>query len=440
VRHPFVGVLILVLLVGSACTSGHIGVGDGDADGDTDADGDGDGDADGDGDGDGDGDTDGDSDADGDGDGDGDADGDGDGDGDVDGDADADADSDEPPSPCGDPSVVPAFVHASWNPILTPRPAVSAHGSDNIYAPDVIRVRDDLCLMWYGGQGSDGHDRIFLATSTDCHHWHHWPDDAAPAAVLDNGGANHVNDPSVVAVDGTYYMYYTEAATGEDDRVHVATSPDGVTWARAGMVLDVGPAGSWDSFKVGRPAVLYIGGQFLLWYDGNDGTHRHVGLATSPDGFTFERHPDNPLFLNAGAVDVDVVGGTYVMLREAGDGTYSATSRDGVVWCDQGRLIGLSGQPFDQYGQVTPFIMSLSGGFDALLYGGASDSCWCHNRIALLLPAGIDAPADPNAGCDGCTSRNCTEDCRGAGFGVEGYCAHPGSTDPGVCCACVPLT
>ena len=323
--------------------------------------------------------------------------------------------------------------------MLTPRPGIPAHGLDNIYAPDVIRLRDDLCLMWYGGQGGDGHDQIFLATSTNCHHWRHYPDDAAPVAVLNSGGANHVNDPSVVRVGGIFYMYYTEAATGIDDRIHLATSADGVTWRREGRVLDVGPSGGWDDFKVGRPAVLHRDGTFLLWYDGNDGTHRHVGLATSADGRAFVRHPDNPLFLNAGAVDVELIGETFVMLREAHDGTYAATSADGITWCDAGSLVGLSGRPFDTFGQVTPFVASWTGDFDALLYGGASDDCWCHNRVAQLYPAGVAAPPDPNAGCGGCTSRNCTEDCRAAGFGIEGLCAHPGSTEPGRCCACVPL-
>ncbi len=367
-----------------------------------------------------------------------------DADGDLDADRDSDADRDldadaEPPDPCGDRSVIPALRHAGHNPLLTPRPRTAAQGSDNIYAPDVIRLSANLCLMWYGGQGGDGHDQIFLATSTDCHHWHHYPDDSAPEPILGHGGANHVNDPSVVRAGGTYHMYYTEAATGTDDRIHLATSPDGVHWTRVGRVLDVGPAGSWDSFKVGRPAVLYRDETFWLWYDGNDGTHRHVGLATSADGVRFERHPDNPLFLHAGAVDVELVLGTFVMLREAGDGTYAATSADGIEWCDAGRIIGLSGADFDRHGQVTPFVASWSGGFDALLYGGASHSCWCHNRIAQLYPEGMAGPADPNAGCEGCTSRNCTEDCRAAGFGAEGYCAHPGSADPGVCCACVPL-
>ncbi len=346
-----------------------------------------------------------------------------------------------PADPCGDPSVLAPLLDDQTNPVLSPVPADADHGRDNIYAPEVVRVSDSLCLMWYGGQGTDGHDQIFLATSTDCFHWHHYPSEGNPAPVITSAGANHVNDPSVVFVSGVWYLYYTEAATAEDDRIHLATSTDALTWTRQGRVLDVGASGAWDSLKVGRPAVRYEDGVFKLWYDGNDGTARHVGLATSSDGYSFTRHAANPLVLHAGAVDVKRLGETYVMLREAGDGTYASTSADGLSWCDQGRILGLSGQPFDAYGQVTPFLYSRDGAsLDAVLYGGASDPCWCKNRIAQVYVATQDAPPDPSAGCEACLvgADDCAEACREAGLGVEGVCAVPGSADPSACCACIP--
>ena len=70
-------------------------------------------------------------------------------------------------------------------------------------------------------------------------------------------------------------------------------------------------------------------------------------------------------------------------------------------------------------------------------FGGASDVCWCKNRIAMALPAGVSVGSDPDLGCDQCAAMDCTQTCRDAGLGVDGYCANPGSTDPGSCCACV---
>jgi predicted GH43/DUF377 family glycosyl hydrolase len=343
-----------------------------------------------------------------------------------------------PADPCGDRAVLPTFAHGA-GPVLSPATGDSDNGDDNIYAPDVVRVSDSLCLMYYGGQGGDGHDRIFLATSTDCYHWSAWPDRAAPAPIVDNGSSNHVNDPSVVLVGGTWYMYYTDASTGIDDRIHLATSSDGFTWTKQGLVLDVGPAGAWDSVKVGRPSIVYRDDTFWLYYDGQDGTARHVGLATSTDGRTFTRHPSNPLFLNAGAVDVERIEDTWVLVYESWVGSYAATSADGLSWCDQGLQLGTSGADWDTYGHVTPFVYTRDHTrIDALLFGGASDSCWCHNRIGEALPSSDAIPSDPDAGCDGCArDSDCTEACRDGGYGVEGFCAAPGSTDPAACCACV---
>ena len=257
---------------------------------------------------------------------------------------------------------------------------------DNIYAPDVHHF-DGTYHMWYGGQGRDGHDRIHYATSKDGRRWMRHADNP----VLDCGSSNHVNDPSVVLVGGTFYMYYTDAATDENDRIHLAVSNDGVKWQKVGLVLNTGPAGSWESLKVGRPSVLYENRIFKMWYDGSDGAARHVGYATSNDGRHWSTYRDNPVFHNAGAVDVKHIGELCVMVRESRDGTLWAVAPNETEWEDRGYLFKLSGSEHDRYGQVTPMIFVREAEWIATYYGGASAAGWNHNRIMIAVPS-VQAP------------------------------------------------
>jgi hypothetical protein len=354
------------------------------------------------------------------------------------------------------------------NPILSPSAGAQPEGADNIYAPDILYFQSQW-WMFYGGQGSDGHDAIFVARSNDLVHWQKHPSPSNPQPVVDHGTSNHVNDPSVVSVGGTLYMYYTEAPTGEEDEVHLATSTDGLNWTKQGKVLDVGPPGSWESDRVGRPSVLHEKGEFRMWYDGQIyGVARHVGYATSNDGYTWTKYAGNPIVQHEGAVDVDRVGDWYVLLSEGGEGTYQYIAKDPLNWHSLGLLWSKSGKPWDKYGQVTPFLLTIADKAVAIYFGAASDSCWCKNRIAMAWPN--DDTCQPNCqgaecgpdgcggscgscgdgktctagqcesgpeGCTGCLvgASSCKEACQGAGK-KGGWCDTPGSTNPDECCAC----
>ncbi len=341
----------------------------------------------------------------------------------------------DPALPTGWPDAI-----APWlaNPVIAPTPSSPTEGADNIYAPEIHPHKDAL-VMWYGAQGSDGHDQIFLAWSRDGATWRKYPRDDDPQPVLRGGGSNHVNDPSVVRVGGVWRMYYTDAATAERDRIWLAESSSPIGFRKVGQALGPGPRGSWEEEKVGRPALLHEGGVYKMWYDGQVNGLRHVGYATSTDGLTFTRHPGNPVFRNAGAVYVKKIGGVYVMAREGRDGTYWATSADGLCWTDRGRMFGLSGRAFDRYGQVTPFLhVDGSSRLRAVWFGGASVTTWNRNRIAVAFSAGLTPP--PGGGCAQCAPAglSCPSACQRAGGGTSGSCANPGSGSAGACCSCFP--
>jgi hypothetical protein len=271
---------------------------------------------------------------------------------------------------------------------------VAPHGEGNVYAPEVL-VEGGLNRMWYGGQGRDGHDRIHLAESKDGKTW------VRRGVVLDNGEANHVNDPSVVKVDGVYFMYYTLAVGSVVDEIALASSKDGISWEKRGVVLKPGRVGEWDSLLVGRPSVLHEGSLFKIWFDGRKDlpqgapaqevpksptSSRSVGFATSKDGFHWTKHQSNPVLSNdAGGVDVERFGDGYVIVYESHEGTKAATSGDGITWKDRGIWVPRSGGEIDRHGHVTPMLLSEAKGRPWKLYFGAARAVsWDRNSIAEI--------------------------------------------------------
>ncbi|MBW3002346.1 hypothetical protein KY338_04245 [Candidatus Woesearchaeota archaeon] len=252
-------------------------------------------------------------------------------------------------------------------------PSLESEG-DNIYAPCVL-LEGSRFKMWYGGQGKDGHDRIHYAASSNGVDW------VKKGVVLDNKDSLHVNDPSVVLVDNTYYMYYSRAHKKDTEcRICLATSVDGIDWQKRGEVLGVSDR-SWDSLEVARPSVIYEDKVFKLWYDGSDGKDRHAGYAVSEDGLNFKKHNDYVLD-SVGAVNVNRVGDKYLMLFESREGTWCAVGDDERKFNSKHLLIGRSGSVHDVFGHVTPFLLQ---GADriAIFLGMAASKQWCNNRIGL---------------------------------------------------------
>ena len=267
-----------------------------------------------------------------------------------------------------------------------------AGGSGNLYAPEIVKVEGQY-FMWYGAQSEDFHDSIHFATSTDGRNWTKY------GTVLETGENNHVNDPSVVYINGTFYMYYTVAPTKELDEIWMSTSENGMDWGTPIKVLDKAEdAEQWDSLKVGRPTVLYEGGVFKMWFDGSqrnatdeeevrEETGRHIGYATSLDGFTWTKWAGNPVTHNSGAIDVEVIDGTYVLVEESQRGILYRIGSNETEWTASPQWLFHSvNNSFDPYGHVTPFILIENGEWVATYTGAATVKSWTENRISVWYP------------------------------------------------------
>lgn len=145
----------------------------------------------------------------------------------------------------------------------------------DITAPAVM-FDDGVYKMWYNASDVEGHITIAYATSADGLVW----EKHAANPVLDLGPKTGAYYPSVLKIEGVFWMWFTHKGG-----IHLATSPDGLAWELhpANPVFTKGEPGAWDGEAVLEPSVYFDGRVFHLWYTGSSGPFlERIGYATSP--------------------------------------------------------------------------------------------------------------------------------------------------------------
>lgn len=109
-------------------------------------------------------------------------------------------------------------------------------------------------------------------------------------------------------------------------------------------VFTAGPSGAWDARIRERGWILKEKDQWHLWYTGYTGDRnaiKKLGYASSKDGQTWTRSPENPIYGDHWVEDLMIVPhkGTYYMFAEGlNDEAHLLTSKDGRHWERQGTL------------------------------------------------------------------------------------------------------
>ena len=119
-----------------------------------------------------------------------------------------------------------------------------------------------------------------------------------------------------------------------------------VNWAAAEQNPLFGGAGvgHWDVKIRERGWILRDGDRWHMWYTGYDGSRtgvKRLGYATSDDGISWTRFPQNPIYRKHWVEDMVVVkqGATFYMFAEGkGDRAHLLTSNDGIHWQRKGTL------------------------------------------------------------------------------------------------------
>lgn len=236
-------------------------------------------------------------------------------------------------------------------------------GDDDAHMISPVVIHENgTYKMWYSGATGLGQVyKIYYATSPDGNTWTKW------GLVLDVGLPGELDDQKVsfhyVMKEGnTYKMWYSGAdnpiSSGGVYRIFYATSSDGITWSRQGLVLDVGSPGSSDERLSWSPFVLNESGVYKMWYAGRDAANAdRVHYATSMDGMNWTKQG---VVVDIGSPgDYDETAVTYPFLwrdscgytmfyagRQSGTSRIlRAVSSDGVEWLKRGLVLDVGPDP-----------------------------------------------------------------------------------------------
>lgn len=170
-------------------------------------------------------------------------------------------------------------------------------GRHSVLTPTMLRALDGTPMredgklrIWFSStdfKDPSGLHTLHEATSTDGVTW------SAPSpAQLEN-----VYAPTVLRDDtGLYRLWFTDV-TKQPRIFRAATSRDGRTWQvreQPTLVIDQ----EWEGGRLFYPCVVHADGVYLIWYGSYWRVHPNntaIGFAVSTDGFTWRKHPQNPI-------------------------------------------------------------------------------------------------------------------------------------------------
>jgi predicted GH43/DUF377 family glycosyl hydrolase len=200
----------------------------------------------------------------------------------------------------------------------------------------------NLYKMWY--EGSDGNVRqLGYATSHNGINWTKYPGNPVLQAGPESYDQFVAGHGTVLHENGLFKLWYhaigdLDGVGNVDAIIAYATSPDGIHWTKHGPVL-VGAPDSWDTGLWG-PSVLKINGTYWMWYSAGGPVYPiSIGLATSTNGVEWTRVGDYPVLTdpinNFGDPHVIFDGGLFKMWVGnffSDNAIYYAESENGRDW------------------------------------------------------------------------------------------------------------
>ena len=157
----------------------------------------------------------------------------------------------------------------------------------------VIKFGPTDYRMWYEAVGPNIYTTVGYATSADGITWRKAGVVMSPSVAWEG---NEVSPNSIVIEGTTLRLYYHGGGSQlVNRRIGVATSTDGMTWTKlaSNPVLDLGASGAFDDDQGAEPRVVKVGMTYRMYYTGRHAADQRtaLGLATSSDGVSFAKQP-----------------------------------------------------------------------------------------------------------------------------------------------------
>jgi beta-1,2-mannobiose phosphorylase / 1,2-beta-oligomannan phosphorylase len=247
---------------------------------------------------------------------------------------------------------------------------------------------------------------IALVESADGIHWSEPRIVLGPNAQTD--WEQDLNRPVVVKKTDGYHLWYTGQARGKS-WIGYASSPDGVTWTRAGGSPVLSADQPWEKVAVMCPHVAWddAGRIFRMWYSGGEQYEPDaIGYATSLDGRNWSKLATNPIFRADPASPWEQHKVTACQVVQQGDWYYMfyigfrdlnraqiglARSRDGVTGWERHRanpIISPGAGKWDHDACYKPFA----------IFDGSQWLLWYNGRHGSVEQIGLAVHPGENLG------------------------------------------
>jgi predicted GH43/DUF377 family glycosyl hydrolase len=213
------------------------------------------------------------------------------------------------------------WIKHTDNPVLKPGRKTGASTNDYYNLSDCYVIKDSgVFKMWYTSSGptsisSVNHCNISYATSDDGIEWTKYIGNPVLDIDPDSWDEYAVETVSILidpddTPDKRFKMWYagetSNVAGNPAYDIGYAYSSDGINWIKyPSPVLIKGDSSQWDNSFIEGPCVIKDGALYRMWYAGMDAVANIqatdgkvcIGYATSPDGISWLKDPNNPVMM-----------------------------------------------------------------------------------------------------------------------------------------------